>query len=232
MNKLLILLITALFVLVSSVSLAVVRQVSITYSHPTDALEDIVSFGISYSKLDGTYPAESQHVINKENCEVLGVVGSNTTLKVSVPIDLDYETDYWFVMSASTDSDTSVHSPSYALAVPEAEVIVKPMLCRERIPLEWSMVNAEGIGGYKVHYKLKEGDNVWVVIDVGNVDHYVLGSDTSLPSLEIGKEYGVCVTAYDTTGNHSDYSETQLCLIGKPPIPYLTVLEEIPEGWL
>ena len=199
---------------------------------PLFSLEDIVSFGISYSKVDGSYPSESQHVIKKEDCEVLGVAGINTTLRVSAQVDLDYETDYWFVMNASTSSDTSMYSSSYILTVPEAEVIVKPMLCREKIPLEWSMINTDGIGGYEVHYKLKEGDNVWIVIDVGNVDHYILGSDTSLPPLEVGKEYGVCVTAYDTIGNHSDYSETQLCLIGKPPIPNLTVLEEIPEDWL
>lgn len=227
------LLIVALLVLIPSTSSAVVRQVTITWMHPTTQLGDVVSFGMFHSEEEGTYPSESGHVINKDDCEVISTDGGNTTLRISAPIDLDYETDYWFVMNASTDSDTSSYSTSYILTVPEAEVIVKPMLCRERIPLEWSMINTEDIGGYEVHYKLKDVDGeVWTVIDVGNVNHYILGSDASLPPMEVGKEYGVCVTAYDTVGNHSDYSEMQLCLIGKPPIPMLTILEEIPEDWL
>lgn len=215
---------------IPSIVYAVPRQLTVTWTYRTSGLPDITKFGMFYSDKEGEYGTEPQNTIPIEDVEVVDDFSHDTILRVTVPVDVEYETDYWFVLNASDDSTSSIHSSFFKFTVPEAEIIVETVLCRERIPLKWSMLNTEGIGGYQVHYKLIGDPNaVWVVIDVGNTDHYILGNDVPL---KIGREYGISVTAYDTVGNYSDYSEIQACLIGKPPIPILTILDEVPENWL
>ena len=65
--------------------------------------------------------------------------------------------------------------------------------------LAWDPNNETDLAGYKAHYGTVSG-NYSFSVDVGKHE------SVSISGLEIGKLYFFAVTAYDLSGNESDYS--------------------------
>lgn len=94
--------------------------------------------------------------------------------------------------------------------------------------VSWEANAEPDLAGYKVYYGL-ESRNYETYIDVGNVTSYLLDG------LDYGHTYYVAVTAYDTLGNDSGYSEEVWATIPVPdtaptviiisPSEYVTILE-------
>ncbi len=88
--------------------------------------------------------------------------------------------------------------------------------------------NADGtpltdLAGYKVYYGTESG-NYSQSIDVGNVTTYTVSGLTN------GQTYYFAVTAYDTSGNESDYSNERAKTIessSSTPVPDITVTDSI-----
>ncbi len=75
-----------------------------------------------------------------------------------------------------------------------------------KITLAWDPNSEADLQGYKIYYG-NSSRNYSVVLDVGNVTSY------TVRGLDESKTYYFAVTAYDTAGNESDYSEE---VSGKP----------------
>ena len=66
--------------------------------------------------------------------------------------------------------------------------------------LEWDPNTEPELAGYRLYYGLSSGEYQYSV-DVGNQTTY------TLTDLEAGKTYYIAATAYNTTGQESDYSD-------------------------
>ena len=70
-----------------------------------------------------------------------------------------------------------------------------------RATVSWDANTESDLAGYKVHYGTQPNRSYSNTIDVGNVTSYTVGN------LQPGTTYYFAVTAYDLSGNESDYSE-------------------------
>ena len=75
--------------------------------------------------------------------------------------------------------------------------------------VSWNANTEEDLAGYKVYYGTQSGQ-YGTPIDVGNTTSY----QGSVP--DDGATYYVAVTAYDTSGNESDFSEETSIYISNP----------------
>lgn len=69
-----------------------------------------------------------------------------------------------------------------------------------QVTLEWDSNTEPGLAGYKIYYGTSSG-SYDAVVDVGN------WTSCTIASLEEGKTYFFAATAYDLTGNESNFSE-------------------------
>ena len=83
------------------------------------------------------------------------------------------------------------------------------------VKLAWDLSWEPNIGGYRVHYGAQSG-NYTETVDVG----YKVNAE--LPGLVVGETYYSAVTAYNTSGLESDYSNEISFTVSAPP--------ENPEG--
>lgn len=82
------------------------------------------------------------------------------------------------------------------------------------LTVAWDPNTEDDLAGYKVYYGTQSG-NYDFVVDVGNVAQYTVSN------LEPETQYYFAVTAYDTSGNESDFSEEvgSITSEGPPPEP-------------
>ncbi len=78
--------------------------------------------------------------------------------------------------------------------------IYTPTVHAAQISLAWDQNTEQDLSGYKIYYGTSS-DNYTFSIDVGKTTSYTLSS------LESGKTYYTSVTAYDTEGYESDFSD-------------------------
>ena len=69
----------------------------------------------------------------------------------------------------------------------------------ESVKVSWDANSESDLSGYRLHYGILSG-NYKTVVNVGNVTSHEIGG------LEIGKTYYFALTAYDTSGNESGFS--------------------------
>ena len=72
------------------------------------------------------------------------------------------------------------------------------------VALEWDPNTEPDLSGYKLYYGLGSGSYTKMV-DVGNQTNYTVGN------LDAGKTYYFAVTAYNTSGYQSGYSNEVMC---------------------
>jgi hypothetical protein len=87
-------------------------------------------------------------------------------------------------------------------------LFINPLLWREKARWDAPM-NADGspisgVAGYRIHYGTAPGDYTGY-IDVGNVTRYPIADFSSAVPVK-GTMYYITVTALDTAGNESAYS--------------------------
>ena len=70
----------------------------------------------------------------------------------------------------------------------------------EEVFLSWDQNQESDLSGYRLYYATTSGSHS-VKIDVGNTRNYTLSN------LESGKTYCFSATAFDTSGNESEFSE-------------------------
>lgn len=82
------------------------------------------------------------------------------------------------------------------------------------LTLAWDPNTEDDLAGYNVYYGIQSG-NYDSVIDAGNVTQYMVSN------LEPETQYYFVITAYDTSGNESDFSEEvdSITSEGPPPEP-------------
>jgi hypothetical protein len=80
------------------------------------------------------------------------------------------------------------------------------------LTLAWDPNTEDDLAGYNVYYGIQSGDYD-SVIDVGNVIQYMVSD------LEPDTQYYFVVTAYDTSGNESDFSEEVDSITSEDPPP-------------
>ncbi|MBN2414434.1 Ig-like domain-containing protein [bacterium] len=79
------------------------------------------------------------------------------------------------------------------------------------VDLTWNANSEDDLAGYKIYYGT-QSRNYHTYIDVGNVTEY------TVPNLEPGVSYYICLTAYDINRNESSYSE-EIFLIAEDNVP-------------
>ncbi len=91
----------------------------------------------------------------------------------------------------------------------------------ETVALSWDANTESNIGGYKVYYKAASSslpfDGSGAAEGVSPVDARNLTSST-ISGLDPSLTYYFAVTAYDTTGNESQYSNIVTVLESVPPV--------------
>ena len=94
----------------------------------------------------------------------------------------------------------------------------------ETVALSWDANTEPNIGGYKVYYKTDSNsvpfDGIGAVEGVSPVDAHNLTSST-VSGLDPNLTYYFAVTAYDTTGSESPYSNIVTVLESVPPVVFL-----------
>lgn len=92
--------------------------------------------------------------------------------------------------------------------------ICSAMAVDDSVKLEWSPNSEADLAGYKLHYGESSGEYS-KTIDVGNVTSF------SMPysKFEDERTYYFVATAYDLSGNESDYSEEVSKRISASPDP-------------
>jgi chitodextrinase len=85
-------------------------------------------------------------------------------------------------------------------------------LAASALTLAWDPNTEDDLGGYKVYYGTRSRDYDFI-INVGNVTQY------SVTSLEPETQYYFALTAYDTSGNESDFSEEVGSITNEEPPP-------------
>jgi hypothetical protein len=75
-----------------------------------------------------------------------------------------------------------------------------PRQAASALTLAWDPNTEYDLAGYNIYYGIQPG-NYDSITDVGNVTQYTVSN------LEAGTQYYFAVTAYDTSGNESDFSE-------------------------
>lgn len=81
------------------------------------------------------------------------------------------------------------------------------------VKVSWNANTESDLAGYKIYYGTVSG-TYGDPIDVGNVTEDLI---TITP--ETGTTYYFVVTAYDTSGNESDYSEEATCFVSDGTAP-------------
>lgn len=91
----------------------------------------------------------------------------------------------------------------------------------KRWRLAWDPNAEADLAGYKVYYGITSGDYGFVV-DVGNVTQWDIPPD-------LNEQYFFVLTAYDTSGNESDFSNEVNHFFDQtaPGVPVGLILEEI-----
>ena len=125
----------------------------------------------------------------------------------------------WMTSSAytTTDQDAGVHTVTVTVSdgeLTDSQDVTVTVNNANRAPsleqiaginvdtqatLIWDPNVESNLGGYKVHYGVSSGDYD-TIVDVGNQTQYILSD------LAIGTTYFYAVTAYDTDGNESGFS--------------------------
>lgn len=85
-------------------------------------------------------------------------------------------------------------------------------LAASSLTLVWDPNREDDLAVYKVYYGVQSRDYD-VVIDVGNVTQY------TATALEPGTLYYCALTAYDTSGNESDFSAEVSSIVEENPLP-------------
>lgn len=96
-------------------------------------------------------------------------------------------------------TEISVSIPTEDSTPPQSPTISKLELKQRKVIIYWNGITEPDLKGYKVYYGMSSR-NYDVVIDVANVTNY------TTPNLSEGVMYFFAVTAYDTAGNESEFS--------------------------
>jgi hypothetical protein len=81
------------------------------------------------------------------------------------------------------------------------------------VTIAWDANNESDLAGYRVHYGTQSNGNYDDLVDVGNVTSY------QVINLDAGKTYFFVVTAYDNSGNESNFSSQVNATIPNTPQP-------------
>lgn len=150
-------------------------------------------------------------------------VGNMTRYTIT---DLEPGVEYFLAITAydtaSNESGFSEEVSAVTVGLPDSIPPSSPVLVTHsvrglQIYLHWQDNQEVDLSGYKIHYGTSSGDYS-TVIDVGNVTNYTTNDLTR------GIKYYIVLTAYDISGNDSEYSEEIEVLIPDidttpPPIP-------------
>ncbi|HNR66838.1 MAG TPA: fibronectin type III domain-containing protein [bacterium] len=90
--------------------------------------------------------------------------------------------------------------------------------------VKWNANTESDLAGYRIHYGTEPGQ-FSEVIDVGNVTSHVIDQ------LQEGRTYHFAVTAYDYSGNQSDYSEEVSATVGEPAAAVQLVDNGVELDW-
>lgn len=200
----------AFFLLGSGVILGVAGSVSVSWQPNSET--DLSGYKVYY----GTSSRSYSKVVD---------VGNVTLYEVT---ELTSGIEYFFAVTAY---DTAFNESGYSNevstviggekdSIPPSSPEVSTYGIRDTgIYVYWLDNQEADLDGYKVHYGTSSG-NYSTVVDVGNVTNYTTGTLTR------GVKYYVVVTAYDISGNESDYS-TEISIvipdidITPPPYPII-----------
>lgn len=95
-----------------------------------------------------------------------------------------------------------------------------------QVRVTWNANTEPDLDGYRVHYGVIPGEYT-EIIDVGNMTEATIEITP-----EYGRDYYFVVTAYDTSGNESGYSDMASCFIpdATPPEKPKNILVRIIEA--
>jgi hypothetical protein len=164
------------------------------------ALNSSISAIFSETMNDSTLNSASFTVTTNTGVAVTGSVTVTDNTATFVPsVDLEANTQYIATIStAATDSTGNALTDNYSWSFTTAAATEVGTTI-----LSWDPVIATDLSGYRVYYGTAPGTYLQSIgqgIEVGNVVTY------TVTGLSPGTRYYFAVTAYDTTGNESIYS--------------------------